>query len=107
MKIHHVVTDFVDTWKNDPQLGPIKARELVMKASDISVISNKDYGDKNNPNGEFGIGPDGTFDVPDGLAQFLLSHKTPSGTWFAGETPFPPKEEPVVPRSKARKPAEA
>jgi hypothetical protein len=99
MQIHHVVTAYVDRFVLDPELGPTKRRELVMKASDISVVSNADYG-------EFGVGADGTFDVPDAFGQFLLGHQTSNGTWHQGPSPFAPEQPEPTPRGRPRKPTE-
>lgn len=84
MQIHHVETTYVDRYVLDPSLGPIKRRELVMKASDIVKV------------GDVERSPDGTFDVPESLGAFLLSHRDRSGTWHEGPTPFPPE-----PKAKA------
>ncbi len=90
MKIHHVETKNDERWSFDPQLGPVRRSEPVVGRSGTDRVVSPEYG-------TFEVDPDGSFDVPDGLAKFLLNQPG----WHAGASPFPP-DEPVQKRGPGR-----
>ena len=90
-QIHHVLVTHEDRWVVDPALGPVKRREQVTRASTVERLVH---------NGKtYEVQPDGTFDVPDDLAQFQTSRPG----WFYGPSPFAP-EVSVPKRRRSKEP---
>ena len=93
-KIHHVETKHEERWEFDPQLGPVRRNIPLVGRSGTEKIVHA---------GEtFEVGTDGSFDVPDYVADFMC--RMPG--WHRGTSPFPVEEEPEKPRRAPRKPAE-
>ncbi len=101
MQIHHIVTTEADRYVLDPQHGPVLRREQIIRPSDITSIV---YGSKSYERQD-----DGSFDVDEETARFLVGRKDKSGIWHNGPSPYAPSEEEVAekaapkPRATARK----
>jgi hypothetical protein len=78
--IHHVETSYKDRWVADPDLGMVKRHEMILGRSTTGAIAHKGK--------TYNVTDDGTFEVPEDLAAFLLNQKG----WHEGATPFPPDE---------------
>lgn len=95
MQIHHIITTQQDRYILDPKLGPVLRREQILKPSDVTSIT--------YANRSFQIGPDGSFNVDDDVAQFLLGRPSPAGEWHAGPSPYAPSEsEETVSKTRTR-----
>ena len=105
MQIHCVVESTTEEWVVDPLRGPIKEKRRALQPASTERIVTPPGGFKSCPDGEtFEVGPDGTFSLPDDVAEHFL--RMPG--WHEGASPFPPaemtqeweKRDPVV--AKAR-----
>jgi hypothetical protein len=76
MQIYHVEEKPHNRFVLDPDLGQVMRREMVMKASSVETI---ERGGK-----KYELRPDGTFEVDNETAQFLLSRPG----WHEGDNPF-------------------
>jgi hypothetical protein len=77
MKIHQVVESTELKHVIDPIRGMTVHREQVLKPGVAATIDHPEHG-------TFEINPDGSFDVPDELGEWLCN--TPG--WYEGSTPF-------------------
>lgn len=83
MQVHHVQSTFTERYVLDPARGPVKRREEVLAASGVTTISHDGI--------TYERGEDGTFQVPDDLGTFLVSHRSARGAWHEGPSPFDPR----------------
>jgi hypothetical protein len=83
--IHHVVTRYKDRWVADPELGMVKRHEQIMDRSGVDMLVHQGV--------TYEIQPDGTFLLPDDVAQFFLNQPN----WFEGANPFGPEEPTPMP----------
>ena len=102
MQIHHIQTTEADRYVLDPQHGPVLRREQIIKPSDITSIV---YGSKSYERQE-----DGSFDVDDETARFLVGRKDKNGMWHNWPSPYAPDavealaaKAPPKPRTTPRK----
>ncbi len=89
-KIHNVEVYDEKHYELDPVRGAVLKSEQVLKPGGAQVINHDDV--------EYEVSADGSFDVPDEVAELLL--KQPG--WFSGASPF--QEAPEVERKNAAKP---
>ncbi len=89
-KIHNVEVFNESHYELDPIRGAVMKSEKVLKPGAAQNINHDDV--------EYEIDADGTFDVPDEVAEFLC--RQPG--WFPGTSPF--QEAPEVERKNAAKP---
>ncbi len=100
MQIHHIVTTEADRYVLDPQHGPVLRREQIVRPSDIFSIVHKGKSYERQE--------DGSFDVDEETAVFLVGRKDKNGIWHNGPSPYAPSEEPAEkaapkPRTAVRK----
>lgn len=96
MQIHHVETSFHDRYVVDPEHGQVRRREEVLRCSDITQVSHDGK--------TYSRDDDGTFDVPDDVAAFLVGRRTGQGTWRTGPNPF---ADEIAPKRTTRSRKEA
>lgn len=83
-KIHHVESTPVEHYVVDPNLGPMRRVDQIVRRSSTESIVYK---------GEtYKIQPDGCFDVPEDVAQFMCRQPN----WNSGPCPFPPEDAPAA-----------
>ena len=86
-QIHHVEESESEEWVLDPLRGPIKEKRRAMKPGSVERLVVPSSASR--PDGEtFELQPDGTFHVPQDVADFF----TRMPGWHEGESPFPPPE---------------
>jgi hypothetical protein len=78
MKIHQVVASDEIRREVDPRRGLVARKEKVLQPGHPAAISSPEHG-------QFECGPDGTFDVPDELGEWLCSL---GHGWYRGANPF-------------------
>jgi hypothetical protein len=81
-QIHQVIASEEARHEIDPLRGSIVRKEQVLKRGSVEKIASPEHGG-------FSISDDGTFDVPEELAEFYL--KQPD--WYQGPNPFVQMEE--------------
>jgi hypothetical protein len=84
MQIHQVEETQVPHYVMDPDRGQVLRTETVVRATSTTTIA---YNDQ-----QYGVGEDGTFDVPADIGEILV--RTPG--WKEGPNPFPPEENPAL-----------
>ncbi len=90
MQIHQVVASEVLRHEVDPIRGIQVRKEQVLQQGSAATVQDPEFG-------TFHRAKDGSFDVPDELAESLLAQPG----WFPGPNPFA-EVEPKAPRAKAK-----
>lgn len=80
VRVHRVQVTSKDRWLTDPVEGLVKRREQIMRPADDHRIVH---------DGETYEAEDGTFEVPESVAQHLL--RQPG--WHEGDSPFAPDDD--------------
>jgi hypothetical protein len=100
-RIHHVEQHYEDRFVLDPQLGPVKRRELVMKPSTVESIVAKGE--------EYRRLDDLTFEVPEDVRVEFCGdgrHRMGRPGWAEGANPFATEaEEKAAPKAPRTRPA--
>ena len=94
MQIHHIHIEYKNRWVLDPDLGQVQRREEIIQPSGASLMAIPAGQFDSTPDGqEFTADESGTFDLPDDVAEWLLTLPgwTPGLSPFAPETPAPAK----------------
>lgn len=79
-QIHHVAVSHQDRYVLDPALGAVKRREEVLAPSSVDRVVHE---------GDTFEAENGSFNVPDELASFLLAQPG----WHEGPSPFEDDDE--------------
>lgn len=79
MKIHHIISERVGKYFTDPMRGNVYKEEDVLRSSDVHAITHEGV--------TYTKGDDGTFEVPQDVANFFLARRD-TGTWREGANPF-------------------
>ena len=90
-KIHNVEVFAENHYETDPHRGLVLKETTSIKQGTAEEIV--------HPTGTYTVGPDGSFDVPDEVADFLCT--TPN--WFRGPSPFAEQAPQPVTVSKPAK----